>query len=338
VHFPAQAYRLANKHAFAAACAALAAATAFGQVGIADGPPRSAAEELAAAKSHAKALAERAALAAIDTTPPVLKNFSLSGSVNAQLPNPSVDASIKLTDNLSGVVYYYVQLQSPSGAQTVYRTKNPPAPSTNISSTLTVGSYPLSYGFFGPFSEPGIWRATTLYAYDANGNGIGYSQTDLAALGNIAVNVVNSGGYDVIAPTFESGTLLTTTVKLSKPPVGTDPGTLPYVSADLNMTDAGNGAISGTYFGQLTLCRSDGAGGCSDYLQLFGVTNRSGLSANTLRVGTQLRADQTTGSYKMYSVTVRDIAGNSSIRYSTAFGGDIDFRDYFPVTTIFVNP
>jgi hypothetical protein len=55
-------------------------------------------------------------------------------------------------------------------------------------------------------------------------------------------------------------------------------------------------------------------------------------------VGTQLRADQATGSYKLYSVALQDIAGNYSSRYSTAFGGDIDFRDYFPVTTIFVNP
>jgi hypothetical protein len=266
-----------------------------------------------------------------------LKSFNLSGSVNAQLPNPSVDARIKLTDNLAGVLNYYVLLQSPSGAQTISRIKNSLPPNTNISSTLTVGSYPLSSRFFGPFSEPGIWRATTLYAYDANGNGIGYSQTDLAALGNTEVNVVNSGGYDAIAPTFESGTLLTTTVKLSKPPPGTAAGTPPYVSAELNITDAGNGAISGTYYGTLTLCRDAGSG-CGDYLQLSGYTNRSGLSANTLRVGTQLVSDQATGSYKIYSVALQDIAGNYKYRYSTAFGGDIDFRDYFPVTTIFVNP
>jgi hypothetical protein len=275
------------------------------------------------------------ALAALDTTPPVLKHVSVTGNVNAQLPGQSVGAEIKLTDDLSGIVYYYIEFRSPTAGSTqfVYRTKTVPYPSTAVSSTLTVGA-PSS---FTRFSEPGTWVADYLYAEDAAGNYVYYNEAQLAALGPTTFQVTNTGGYDIVPPTLASGTITTTTVKLSKPPKGTVVGTPPYVSASVSVTDAGNGTISGTNWGYLTFCLPNGSGGCTDTFSMRGQTNRSGLVANTLIVGGQLRADQTPGSYQIYFVQLTDIAGNYSYHYSTDFGGDYDFHDYFPVTTVFVN-
>src|SRR5262249_50798940 len=147
----------------------------------------------------------------------------------------------------------------------------------------------------------------------------------------------NTGGYDRVPPTLASGTITTTTVKLSKPPKGTPVGTPPYASASISVTDTGNGAVSGTYYGYLAFCLPNGSGGCTDTFLMYGQTNRSGLVANTLNIGAHLRADQTPGSYQIYYVQLTDVAGNYAYHYSTDFNGDYDFHDYFPVTTVFVN-
>jgi hypothetical protein len=298
--------------------------------------PRSAADELASAQQHARALADRSRTLALDTTPPVLRRFNLSGSVNAQLPAQAIDADIRITDNLSGVVYYYLELRSPSGTA-VYRSKTVPAPETNVSSTLSVGS-PYSSPGFTVFSQPGRWVATFLYAYDANGNVASYSQTDLAGFGNTTFTVSNSGGYDIVPPSLLSGSILTTTLRRSRAPVGTGAGTPPYASADMRLQDAGNGAISGTYYGYLSFCLPDSGTGCQDTLFLIGYTNRKGLVGNTLRVGGQISSTQTPGVYKLRSAYLYDIAGNSLNLVSTEFGGSTDFSTLFPETSIVINP
>src|SRR5262249_27215621 len=137
-----------------------------------------------------------------------------------------------------------------------------PAPSANVSSTVTVGA-PYSSGFTR-FTKPGTWVADYAYAEDAAGNVSIYSEAQLAALGATTFQVTNNGGYDSVPPTLASGTVTTTTVKLSKPPKGTAVGTPPYASASVRVTDAGNGTISGTNFGYLAFCLPNGSGGCID--------------------------------------------------------------------------
>src|SRR5262249_42028561 len=150
------------------------------------------------------------------------------------------------TDDLSGIVNYFIEFRSPSSStQYVYRMKTVPSPSTNVSGTLTVGE-PYSSAF-RRFMEPGTWVANYLYIEDAAGNYSYYNEAQLPALGSPTFQLPNAGGYDIVPPTLASGTITTTTVKLSKPPRGTAAGTLPFASASVSVTDAGNGAISGTY-------------------------------------------------------------------------------------------
>ena len=100
--------------AIAIATTTFGAGPALAQGASAPAPKGSAEAELAAAQEEARVLAERAASAAlIDTTPPALRRINITGNVNAQQVGQSVDADIQVTDNLSGVVYYYVSLRSP---------------------------------------------------------------------------------------------------------------------------------------------------------------------------------------------------------------------------------
>lgn len=276
--------------------------------------------------------------AGLDTTPPVLKSIATSGSVNAQLPHQSIDASFSLKDDLSGVTYYTILYRSPSQQQYVYRSKRVATPLLKLTPTLDIGYYPFDTPEFTIYSEPGVWHASYFYVYDAADNYRYYSDVDLAGLGSTTFTVTNNGGYDAVGPSLASGTVLTPTIRLSKPPKGTEPGTPPYVSADLSVTDAGNGAVSGTSAAWLYFCHSNGSGGCDDYIYMYGTVNRGGLLANTMTVGTQLSPTQTLGQYVMYSAEIDDVAGNYTYYLSTAFGGTTNFANYFPTgTTIFVN-
>jgi hypothetical protein len=321
--------------AAALALSGLVAAPAF-----ADAPPPSARERALAVE---RALAEDRARAAqpaagLDTQAPVLKSIATTGSVNAQLPDQVIQSTLHIQDDLSGVAYYTIEYESPSNRQYVYRSKRVATPLLKLTPTLDVGSAPFSSLDFSVYDEPGTWRAVYFSVSDAAGNSRQYYESDLALLGTTTFQVTNNGGYDITPPALASGTISTPTVRLSKPPKGTAPGTPPYVSADLSVTDAGNGVVSGTSAAYFYFCHPDGSGGCDDYLYLYGTTNRAGLVANTMTVGTQLRADQTLGQYVIYYLEVDDVAGNYTFYESTAFGGSTNFATYFPTgTTIFVN-
>jgi hypothetical protein len=260
-----------------------------------------------------------------DTTPPVLHHIEVTGSVDAQAARPFVSAAIDMTDDESGVVRLVVDFRSPSGAQHVSRTFEPAAPARRLKGPLTVGALPFSDVPFTPFSEPGTWEADLLYAYDANGNFAGYSQNQLRALGTTTFEVVNER-YDVVPPSLESGTIATPHVRLSKPPKGTPPGTSPYASAQVRMTDRGNGAVSGAWSGRLILC----AGECAHSFVLAGVAGRTGRSDDTLTLGTQVGGQQAPGTYQIFALTLTDVAGNDATYTSTAFGGETDFAEFFP--------
>jgi len=335
--------RIAAPTTLALAVGGLCATPAFAEADVdadaAAARPRSAGEELAAANARAQALRETARAAGqVDTQPPVLKSITTTGSVNAQLPDQSILTQLGLKDNLSGVRYYFIEYASPSGTQYVYRSKQVATPLLTLTPTLTVGSPPFTQPGFTVYDEPGTWQAVYFYAYDAAGNVLSLSGSQLAALGSTTFNVTNNGGYDIVGPTLASGTIDTPTIRRSKPPKGTVAGTPPFASAELSVTDAGNGVISGTYEGYFVFCHENGSGGCDDTMTLYGTTNRSGMVANTMTIGTQIRTDQTLGQYVMYYLYLYDVAGNDSFYESTTFGGSTNFATYFPTgTTIFVN-
>ncbi|HEX4511275.1 MAG TPA: hypothetical protein VH328_14390, partial [Burkholderiaceae bacterium] len=169
--------------------------------------------------------------------------------------------------------------------------------------------------------------------YDAANNVASYDANELAALGSTTFTLTNAVGYDIVAPTLASGTIETPTIRRSKPPKGTPAGTPPYVSADLSITDAGNGVISGNYEAYVELCHLNGSGSCDDYLYLQGTTNQAGVQANTITVGNKMRIDQTLGQYVMQYIELFDVAENA-----TYYGTSTDFSHYFPQgSTVFIN-
>lgn len=299
------------------------------------GAPR---QELAAAKERARALREAAArdpMLALDTSPPYLLSIHTTGSVNAQQAAQRISVSLNAKDDLSGIAYYYIEFSSPSGTQYVSRSKEVATPLVHITPTLTVGLPPFSSPGFTAYDQPGTWRAVYFYAYDAAGNYVSYNASQLAALGSTTFNLTNNGGYDIVGPTFASGTINTPTIKRSKFAKGTT--NPPYASANLSITDAGNGVVSGTSSGYLVFCHLSG-GTCDDYIYMYGTTNQAGQVANTMTVGQEISATQTLGQYVIYYMYLYDVAGNYTFLESTAFGGSTNFASYFPQgATIFVN-
>jgi len=271
----------------------------------------------------------------IDFTAPMLRSINVTGIVNAELPNQSIQVDLDIKDDLSGVLEYEIMIESPSGKR-MERIKHVAAPSLHVTPSLTVGSTPNADPDFEVFDVPGTWRVISAYAIDANNNRRDYDESQLAALGVNTFTFV-SNGYDFVAPTLASGTINTPTIRRSKPPKGTPPGTPPYVSAALSITDAGNGRISGTWAGSFRLCHVT-SGQCDDDLILTGESIRTGLEANTLSFGTQIRANQTLGQYVIVSLAIVDVAGNEKTYLSTAFGGETNFATFFPTgATIFIN-
>jgi hypothetical protein len=262
----------------------------------------------------------------LDGTPPILHHVRTSGSVNAQALNQFVTVTIKVTDDLSGVASYLIEYRSPSGMHHVSRLKQTGEPRLNLTSTLTVGSSPFSDPPFMKFAEPGTWVADKLMAMDVAGNSVTYSEAQLRGYGDVSFFVTNNGPFDIVPPQLASGVIDTPNIRLSKAPPGTPRGTPPFVNAELSITDSGNGIVSGSYAGNMKFCLP----GCSDSFIMSGIVNRTGLVANTLTVGTQLRHGQTPGNYQIDTLELIDVAGSHQTLTSNVFGGGTDFNNYFP--------
>jgi hypothetical protein len=194
-----------------------------------------------------------------------------------------------------------------------------------VNATLTIGTPPFTDIPLTEFAEPGTWEADLFYAYDANGNFAGYSRNELRALGSTTFQVKNDRD-DHVPPALAGGTIATPKVHLSRPPKGTPDGTLPYVSAQLSVTDSGNGAVSGAYSARVIFCADE----CAHSFSLAGLANRTGQARATLALGTQLDEKQRPGSYQIFALTLADVAGNDVTYTSSAFGGETDFAGFFP--------
>jgi len=330
---PDSTVRRGAARAFPALLAAACTLPAFAQ----DEAPRQARPSAALAEFLREAQERRAAAGpdSLDFNPPVLHKVDVTGSVNAQLVNQYVTATIKLTDDLSGVATYLVEFRSPSGMHHVTRLKSTASPLVSLTGTVTVGASPYSDPPFMRFAEPGTWVADSVRAMDAAGNVAEYDESQLRFIsGRHTFFVTNTGGYDITPPQLASGFIETPNVRLGKAPPGLPQGTPPYVSADVSITDSGNGIVSGSHEGYLRFCLP----GCSDSFIMSGLTNRTGLTANTLGVGTQLRKGQAPGNYLIYSLELVDSAGSHRTLTSTDFGGGTNFHSYFPQgVAVFLN-
>lgn len=276
---------------------------------------------------------------AYDLTPPVLKSIRTTGSVNALRSDQFVTVTLDMTDDLSGITYYRVKFESPSGRQFVLREKNAATPLLEATPVLEVGATPYGDWTFGRFAEPGIWRATQVYVSDADNNGTNYDADQLPAFGSTTFTVTNAGGYDIEPPTLKSGTIDTPTISLSTAPNGTRPGTLPFASMQMLVSDTGDGAVSGMQYAAMMFCWYDTIVDCGANFTLEGITNHAGVRNATVTAGTQMQRQQAPGHYVLVLATLQDNAGNTAQYISSLFGGDTDFSKLFPGgTSIQVNP
>jgi hypothetical protein len=111
-----------------------------------------------------------------DVSPSVLTAFDFNPKVIDATSGPAtVRATFGGTDDLSGIRYFSVTFQSPSGTQS----RSVPVGCTTLSTTCTASADII----FPQFGEAGIWTVYGVQATDAVGNWKAYSTADLAAMG-----------------------------------------------------------------------------------------------------------------------------------------------------------
>lgn len=263
--------------------------------------------------------------AALDTTPPVVTKFAGPKSVDVNVSWPGLLATISATDDLSGLRSIMVVAIGPSG-QSISAVSSPWSV-TKFSGTIGQGNT------LTGFEEPGLYRFSYAFIYDTAGNLEFLDRDELVALGGRTdFTLKNKLGYDGTPPQLVAGKIQTTEASLSD----THPGTTmpPTLTMKLDVSDAGNTALSGVYFANTEFCQAD----MSHCMYIYGENQPPGRAATTLTLGNQLDPSTRPGVYHLRSVGARDYANNSIYLMSTLFGGPTDFSAYFQSTTITITP
>jgi hypothetical protein len=287
---------------------------------------------------HRSEHAARAALApALDNQPPVLNRFAIEGDVDALAPMPAAVANLSITDDIAGVQTWIVTLVGPSG-QMVQRVEGVGTGQRRVEGRMSIGAAPVATVPFSRYTEPGTWTVDSLYISDGAYNGRFYGREELAAMGRTSFTVSNPGGFDKTGPRLLGGVIETKRVSLSTPPPGTWEGTLPNLSAGLRVVDDGNGAIAGPSEAIAAFCLPDRYANCVDRFELQAHASEFGRRSATLRLGGQPRADQTPGRYLLQYIVLNDEARNMTVLTSQLAGGETDFSQLFPGTTITIEP
>lgn len=273
----------------------------------------------------------------VDSVPPSLNRFTVEGDVDAQGPVPSATVNLSLTDDLSGLQTWIINLVGPSG-QMVQRVEGISTGQRRLDGRVSVGAAPVATVPLSRYSEPGVWTVDSVFVSDAAYNMRIYDHDALAAMGRTSFTVRNEGGYDKLGPRLLAGQIETKRVSLTTPPPGTWEGTLPNLSVGLRVVDDGNTAVSGPQEAIAAFCLPDRYGNCVDRFELQGHANEVGRRSANLRLGGQPRADQTPGRYILYYVFLADLARNAAVLSTSALGGETDFSALFPTTTITIDP
>lgn len=259
----------------------------------------------------------------LDTTGPVITKLDLVSTVDANRAGTQITYGYAASDDLSGIRWLGFVLTGPSGQQyTSYAEVGLPRNKVSGKGAM----YP------GLWIEAGEWRVTEVRGQDQANNDF-QAPIDLEALGNLRVSIQNRRGHDATPPSLTGGKILTPSVSLSTPPKGQDYGG-PLAGLSVAVADAGS-AISGVDYVYAEFCLIDG--GC---LYMNARTNNVlGVKQTTLLPFTQ--ADEVVnmpGVYQLRSIVVSDHAGNQRTLTSIDFGGDTDFSQWFPSTTIELKP
>lgn len=276
------------------------------------------------------------ALAALDTQPPTLTSFSVNGSVDASRTGQSVTVKLGASDNLSGVYYYIIEMQSPTG--TVIRQEGYNASASKRFSSPVVIGFPRHMNIefseqFGRWSEPGTWSVQSVDVRDLAGNARVYDRAALAALGNTDFTVSNAQP-DAVPPSLVSGAVDTPVLSLSTPPAGLPAGASPLAIVSVTAQDTGSPATSGLDVYSAQFCKLPFNGTeCADGFSVTGTTGTPAKAATALKMsGRLVRTDGspvTPGTYLLWVLTLQDVAGNAGALVSTAMGGATDFDALF---------
>lgn len=276
-----------------------------------------------AATSETPKRAAQVVRASTDTTLPVVRAFQAGTAVDLGVTTSQLLVHLTITDDLSGLDYFYFHVRGPSGESDQVGVFGDGA--TNFREVV-----PLA---LSPFSEPGQWEITAIQGYDRAGNHFFVDEQVLRPLGNTTFTVINKA-TDTKPPKLISGKVLTPVVSRSVSAPGTS---LPYneVRAQAMVSDGGNRVISGVSSVALDYCLAD-ASKCI-YLGNF-TRGVYGEAKRTLQARSAVWPSDAIGTYRLARVTLTDNAGNAREYIGTEFGGDTDFSTMFSSVAIEVTP
>ena len=267
---------------------------------------------------------------AADTTPPILTQFSAGNTWNMKAGAVPLSVTVKGTDELSGLSHILIQAIGPSGqGLAAYASFDYPVKSLSRRVSM---STPF---FAGRLLEPGAWTIVKARLVDQAGNPRKVEGAALAALGNTAFTVVNTGAFDNVAPTLTSAQLLTSAVSLS----GTAQGTTqaPFVGLKLGVADSGATGTAGIASVHAAFCLADESR-CLDMLQSAPLGGNA--ASATITIGQQVSPalGHVPGEYLLYELNLIDHAGNIRNLLSSEFGGTTDFGALMGNTRITLTP
>lgn len=259
---------------------------------------------------------------ASDTTAPTLTAFVAPATVTAGRP---LRVKVTGTDDLSGVSYAGFYANNVNTGESFSIHDNLEVPSTSV--TWSPGTS------LSPYQRAGNYVFNWAYVYDAAGNYSYFEGDALAALGNVAFTVENTQTADTQAPVLVKGKILTPKVSLSATAPGTEEPA--YAAVQLSLTDSGEGRTSGIVGASVEFCLPY----LGDCFSVSADENTPEASKLTMNLGSRpawygVRA----GKYTMRSVSIRDFAGNNVYLLNKKYGGSVDFTQYFPSTTLTLQP
>lgn len=241
-----------------------------------------------------------------DIRPAVLKSISVKGAVKANLKNAQAVVSLKMVDNLTGVDRATVSLISPSGEQQKFGAWQSPFPQTRDHIDFAID--------MDDVSENGEWRVAYVNVEDANGNGSGYDEAALAALGETRFNVSGGEGDRLEPSALQGGVNLTPQVSRSTPPRGMLPGTWARTGVRLNVADLGSSGVRGA---TMEFCSETSEWDC---FTVSGTVSARGVSSASVVLGGAVYDYVPVGRYRPYSLYLSDFAGNT--QYLARYNGD----------------
>ena len=267
---------------------------------------------------------------ATDVTGPVVTAFKSASMLKLSKAAAPFNVQVTVTDDLSGVKYCYFYAYGPSG-QSINAYVSPGFPTTSFSGKGGLSS-------ISRLLEPGPWKFTYGYCYDAADNYAYIYEADLDALGNTTFTVVNDSGYDLAKPKLKGGKIHAQSekVSLSEHPKGTTDKD-PYVGVQLDVKDLGSTVTSGVKQAYAYFCKIADPSKC---IYLYGYLYATGVVKATISATAQVSVARgnTPGEYELKTVYVYDHAGNAEYYTSTLFSDTTDFSTMFPSTMIKLKP